>query len=106
MICLTHPKLTRLAATLLAGPFVLVAASQGYAAPQLAGARVEPAEALVRAVQGKGDRGTLFRPPKTIKPPSDPRVRDHRGGEQKFVAPRCGHHPRPCKGTVRDHRSK
>lgn len=100
-IRLTSVKLTGLAAG------TLLFATASYAAFPVGGARVEPAKALVHAVQIKGDRGTLFRPPLTINPPPGPRVRDHRGEEPKFVVPSCGHHPRPCKaGIVRDHRSK
>jgi hypothetical protein len=95
----------------IGGMFVLSAASHGYAAPPVGGARVELAEAIVHTVQGRAhDRGTLYRPPQTIKPPPSPRVRDHRGEQQKFKAPEvfCGRGRPPCspKGNVRDHRSR
>jgi hypothetical protein len=86
----------------IGGMFVLSAGSHGYAAPPVGGARVELAEAVVHTLQGRAhDRGALFKPPTTIKPPPGPRVRDNRGDATKFVAPTCGHHPRPCKGMPR-----
>jgi hypothetical protein len=62
----------------------------------------DPAAHVDPASQGKvHDRGTLLRPPTTIKPPPGPRIRDTGGGATKFVAPACGHRPGPCKGMPR-----
>jgi hypothetical protein len=82
---------------------VSVAAGHGHAAPPGGSVKVEPMETILHAVQSKGDRGTLFRPPKDIKPPPGPRVRDQRGSAAN-LARSCGHHPRPCKAVVRDPR--
>ena len=84
-IRLTHSNFTGLAASLALCALLPGVANHSYAGPLY-------------------DRGTLYRPPQTIKPPG-PRVRD-RGGEAKFVARRCGFHPRPCPRIVRDQRSK
>jgi hypothetical protein len=98
----THTRFTGLAASLASGALLAAAASNSYAAAQVGGVKVKPAEPIVHAIQGKvHDRGTLFRPPTTIKPPPGPRMRDNRGDATKFVAPTCGHHPRPCKGMPR-----
>lgn len=97
----TYTRFSGLAARLGSGALLVAAASHSYAATLVGGVKVNPAEPIVQAIQGKvHDRGTLFRPPTTIKPPG-PRMRDNRGDATKFVAPTCGHHPRPCKGMPR-----
>ena len=97
-IRLTRRNSTGLAVSMMAGMFVLVAASHSHAANRAGGARANPAETIVYAVQGRVDSsGRLFRPPTTVKPPPGARVRDNRGDVTKFVGPTCGHHPRPCK---------
>jgi hypothetical protein len=108
MMRLTRKKLTRVALSVMAGMLMLAAASDGYAAPQVGGAGVNPRGAII--LVGKSPGGRFFGSPTTIKPPPSPRVRDHRGEQQKLKPP-----PNYCfrggcrvpKGAVvRDHRSK
>ena len=98
----THTRPTGFACRLSLGVLLLAGASHSHAASQIGGVNVKRAEPIVHAIQGKvHDRGTLFRPPTTIKPPPGPAMRDNRGDATKFVAPTCGHRPRPCKGMPR-----
>jgi hypothetical protein len=107
----THTKFTGLAASLASSALLVAAASHSYAAARIGDVKIKPAEPIVDAIQGKvHDRGMLFRHPTTIELPPSPRVRDHRGEQQKFKAPEvfCGYGRPPCspKGNVRDHRTK
>lgn len=98
----THPQSGVLATGLVACTLLLTTTGQSHAAPAGGSAKIESAKGIAHTVQGKVyDRGTLFRPPTTIKPPPGPRIRDNRGDATKFVAPTCGHRPRPCKGMPR-----
>lgn len=101
-------KLLSLAASVAAGALLLATASHGTAAPQIGAAGVKPPGTIILA--GKSPGARFFGFPTTIKPPPSPRVRDHRGEQQKLKPPPnycfrggCGV---PKGAVVRDHRSQ